>query len=100
MTLKKAKLLVLCLLVLGALVGIVALFVFEDGSEGLDVCTKIAAGLLIAGILACGIWCRCPYCGKRLFRNVFRLKVCPSCNRDLETGEISPVPQKKNRWGF
>lgn len=32
-------------------------------------------------------YCRCPYCGKRIFLGVLKIKNCPACRRNLETGK-------------
>jgi len=32
-------------------------------------------------------YCRCPHCGKRIFLGVLKVKTCPACHRDLETGK-------------
>ena len=31
-------------------------------------------------------YCRCPHCGKRIFLGVLKVKTCPACHRDLESG--------------
>ena len=99
MTLKKARLVVLGLLILGIIVGILGLLIFDDGTQGLKACTTAATVLLIAALMACGLWCRCPHCKKRLFRDVLKMKVCPGCSRDFETGEKKELP-KKSFWKF
>ena len=32
-------------------------------------------------------YCRCPYCGKHILVGVLKVKVCPACRRNLETGK-------------
>ena len=31
--------------------------------------------------------CRCPYCGKRIFLGVLKVRTCPACHRDLINGK-------------
>ena len=32
-------------------------------------------------------YCRCPYCGKRIFLGVLKVRTCPACHRDLINGK-------------
>ncbi len=32
-------------------------------------------------------YCRCPFCGKHIMMGALRVKVCPACNRNLQTGK-------------
>lgn len=32
-------------------------------------------------------YCRCPYCGKHILVGVLKVKACPACRRNLETGK-------------
>ena len=41
------------------------------------------------------IFCKCPYCGKRILLGMFKLKRCPKCHRDLATGERNSKGNKK-----
>ena len=48
----------------------------------------LTAFALIAALL--GViykYCRCPYCGKRIFAGVLAVKSCPKCRRNLTTGK-------------
>ena len=49
--------------------------------------------LIIIAVVLVLMYCRCPYCGKRIFFGVSRVKYCPDCRRDLETGK--KVSKKK-----
>ena len=42
---------------------------------------------LIAAVVIIYRYCRCPYCGKRIFGGVLVAKSCPSCRRNLITGK-------------
>ena len=48
----------------------------------------IAAFAIVAVLLAVIYkYCRCPYCGKRIFAGVLAVKSCPNCRRNLITGK-------------
>ena len=32
-------------------------------------------------------YCRCPYCGRRIFMGVLKVRTCPACHRDLINGK-------------
>lgn len=49
--------------------------------------------LIIIAVVLVVLYCRCPYCGKRIFFGVAKVKYCPDCRRDLETGK--KVSKKK-----
>ena len=86
MKLERTRLVVKGLLVAGILVCVVALFVQSANAT-------LAAYLTILGV-ACVVLClffvitcmKCPYCGKRIFKNCLVVKVCPHCRRNLVSG--------------
>ena len=46
----------------------------------------VAIALAVLGALCLILFCRCPYCGAHLFKGLYKMKFCPSCRRDFETG--------------
>ena len=95
MNFKRAKQMVLFLLVIGILVCIFGVLMFEDGDTGLEVCIAIAFVMIIMSLMICGVWCKCPYCNKRLFYKLMRLKACPKCGRDFDSGKKVVKVKKK-----
>lgn len=49
--------------------------------------------LILIAVIIVYTYCRCPYCGKRIFFGVAKVKYCPACRRDLESGK--KVSKKK-----
>jgi uncharacterized protein with PIN domain len=84
------------LLIVMAVASIVLAYaLFLEGDPMRD--RMISVGAIFTALTAANVYffCRCPYCGKVLFANLFRMKVCPKCNRDLATG--SKMKGKKKR---
>jgi len=46
---------------------------------GVVLCAIAAGFFIITGL-------KCPYCGKRIIKNMLQYKNCPHCGRNLETG--------------
>ena len=42
--------------------------------------------LMVLSLICLFAFCRCPWCGKRITSGLMQIKVCPHCNRNLETG--------------
>lgn len=51
------------------------------------VLTAAALLLLITALIISLTFCRCPYCGKRIFFGAARVEYCPNCRRNLVTGK-------------
>lgn len=64
------------------------------GGESADYYVMAAISLMLISMGALFLWCRCPWCGKVIVKDLFRAKVCPSCRRDLITGK-----KKKGKGG-
>ncbi len=45
-----------------------------------------AIALAVLGGASLLLFCRCPFCGAHLIRNLYKLKACPVCRRDFVTG--------------
>jgi len=51
------------------------------------VLTILAMLMLTASIIVTLVFCKCPYCGKRIFFGASSVAYCPNCRRNLETGK-------------
>ena len=73
-------------LVAGVLLCVVALFI-QKSMPGLGMLLTLSG---VACVMVCLLVVitvmKCPYCGKRIFRNCLVVKVCPHCRRDLASG--------------
>jgi DNA-directed RNA polymerase subunit RPC12/RpoP len=49
--------------------------------------TAAALLLLSAALIVTLTFCKCPYCGKRIFVGAARTVYCPNCRRNLVTGK-------------
>lgn len=86
MKFETARKVTMALLVITCVLCLLALVITQEGSSARDITSYIALGTAVLGIICLFSFCKCPYCGKRLFRNMANIKVCPACHRDLETG--------------
>ena len=62
--------------------------------------TLTAAALLMlsAALIVTIVFCKCPYCGKRIFFGAATVVYCPNCHRNLETGKkVSPKKARTTR---
>lgn len=86
MDLKTAKTLTIASMILSVVCAFVGLVGYSGAEQG-RIYFAVAAFALMALALICLFgFCRCPWCGKSLSSGLMKLKVCPHCNRDLETG--------------
>lgn len=84
---ERGRRIVLVLLVLAISFGAAALLFAEEDSNQ-QVCLILAAFGCVAGVVISSLlFCRCPYCGKRIVSGVLVVKVCPKCKRSLATGK-------------
>lgn len=49
--------------------------------------TAAALLCLAAALIVTLTFCKCPYCGKRIFMGAARAVYCPKCRRNIETGK-------------
>ncbi len=66
---------------------VIGLAAFEQGSREMATAALMAVVMLFLSVCVAFKWCRCPWCGQTIFRGLFSKKVCPACNRDLNTGK-------------
>lgn len=86
MNLKTAKHMTVVCMVLSVVCALVALLGYSEASTARAYLTMAAFLFMVISLVVLYGFCRCPWCGKRLSSGVLRMKVCPHCNRDLETG--------------
>lgn len=85
MKFETAKNTTLGLLLSGLAIGVLGIFLCEEGSAMYNLTIVATLVLLAGGCLVGAIWARCPYCGKHLFVNMLKHKTCPKCRRALTT---------------
>ena len=87
-TAKKTVMILMFLSVGACVVGLLV------GSENAGIYLLAAIFLMTLSMGALLLWCRCPWCGKAIFKNLYSVKVCPGCRRELTTGK-----KKKGKGG-
>lgn len=90
-TVKKVTTAGLAITVALCIVGILA------GQSDAQLSSYLTYGALVVMLFTVAIvfkWARCPWCGTLIIRNLFSVKVCPFCNKDLVTGK-----KKKGKGG-
>lgn len=94
MSFKSAKKTVAVLIALSVVGCITGLVFFESSSQESSIIALASVILLTLAISVAFKWGRCPWCGKLLISGMYSKKICPACNRDLETGK-----KKKGKGG-
>lgn len=95
MDLKTAKTLTLVSMIMSVICAFIGLVGYSSVEQGRVYFAVAAIVLMALSLLCLFAFCRCPWCGHRLSSGLMKLKVCPHCNRDLETG--LRVKSKKKR---
>ena len=75
------------LLILVIILGLASALLVPSGSTYQTILIVTAFALIAATLVVIYKFCRCPYCGKRIFGGVLAVKSCPSCRRNLTTGK-------------
>jgi len=87
-----AKTLIICSMVmciLGLFLTDESYLMFREGlTIGAFLCLLIALFVILT-------YCKCPYCGKRIFFGATKVVYCPNCRRNLETGK--KVSKRKSK---
>jgi DNA-directed RNA polymerase subunit RPC12/RpoP len=88
------KTLVICSVVFCA----VGLFLGASNAPLRLTLTAAALLMLSAALIVTIVFCKCPYCGKRIFFGAATVVYCPNCHRNLETGKkVSPKKARTTR---
>ncbi len=87
MKFETAKNLVKGLLAAGLGCSVLALFMGQVGSQMTGMYLTMASlGCMLMCVFFVITGLKCPWCGRRIIRRCFTLKVCPHCRRNLATG--------------
>ena len=86
MDLKTAKTLTIVSMVLSVACAVIGLVGYSPENPARTYLAVVAFALMALALIFLLVFCRCPWCGKRISSGLMKLKVCPHCNRDLETG--------------
>lgn len=62
-------------------------FLTPPGSVIQLIMVALTTVIIISNFYIIYKYCRCPFCGKHIMMGAFRVKVCPACNRNLQTGK-------------
>ncbi len=95
MTFKQAKIVTLTLILLAVALCVVGLVGFEKGSATRDQLGYIAAGAFAVGLVVMFLWCKCPHCGRRIFRGALLAVKCPGCGKALDPKYAKRLGEKK-----
>ncbi len=94
MSFKTVKKVAIAGLVLSLAMCLIGVFGMEPGSEQAGSMAIWAVVVLLFTMAVVLKWSRCPWCGELIIVKLFKLKECPHCGRDLETGK-----KKKGKGG-
>lgn len=56
--------------------------------------TLVSIACFVLSFVVVSLFCKCPYCGKRIYLGLFKVTHCPHCRRNLVTGA-----RKKGKGG-
>lgn len=87
------------LILLGAILFTVSATLLE-GTVWQEPLMYLCLALLVIAIFVIFLYCRCPYCGHVVFKNLIGAKCCPDCGQPLLPGQFNtsaskPVSRKK-----
>ncbi len=75
-------------LIIGSAVLCVLGLIIDKELSGIKMLVTLGALLLlVSAFIIVMVFCKCPYCGKRIFRGASSVVYCPNCRRNLETGK-------------
>ncbi len=82
----RAKNLVKLLLAFCVVLCVIGIVTAETGSMT-PVYASIASFVcFVLSFVVVAVYCKCPYCGKRVYLGLFKATHCPHCRRNFETG--------------
>ena len=86
MELKTAKTLTMLSIVMSVICALIGLIGYGPENPARTYFAVAAILLMVQSLICLFVFCRCPWCGKRITSGLMQIKVCPHCNRNLETG--------------
>ena len=86
MELKTAKTLTMLSIVMSVICALIGLIGYGPENPARTYFAVAASLLMVLSLICLFAFCRCPWCGKRITSGLMQIKVCPHCNRNLETG--------------
>ena len=86
MELKTAKTLTMLSIVMSVICALIGLIGYGPENPARTYFAVAAILLMVMSLICLFAFCRCPWCGKRITSGLMQIKVCPHCNRNLETG--------------
>ncbi len=92
MNFKRARTLAVILLLIAAFMGCAGSILIPTIGNKVAIISVI---YIVAAVVVWIIWCRCPHCGKRIFRRFLVAVQCPRCKGELYEGSIQPPKRRK-----
>lgn len=75
------------MVIISVVLALASLLLFPAGSVNKLITVIASIVCFISTIVIIYKFCRCPYCGKRIFMGVLVVTHCPACKRNLKTGK-------------
>lgn len=75
------------MVIISVVLALASLLLFPEGSVNKLITVIASIVCFISTIVIIYKFCRCPYCGKRIFMGVLVVTHCPACKRNLKTGK-------------
>ena len=86
MNFERARRVVMALLVCGLVLSIAGAMFTVEGDPVRTTLVAVSLACIAAAVVFTLTFCRCPSCGKLIIVGMLKVKVCPSCHRDINTG--------------
>ena len=77
------------LVIFSVIFAVASLVLFPSGSAKQLILMAASIICFVSTIVVIHKFCRCPYCGKRIYAGVLVVTHCPACKRNLKTGKKS-----------
>ncbi len=75
--------------IISVLLALAGMLLFPADSLNRIIFMLASLACFVATVVIIYKYCRCPYCGKRIFMGVLVVTHCPACRRNLKTGKKS-----------
>ena len=83
MDFERARKLVSTIMVLCLILCVLSVVTLTNYSEESMLCSYLILALVVVGGFIWAKYCKCPHCGKRLFRKMASIQKCPHCGKPL-----------------
>ena len=83
---KTARRLVMIFMAVSFVLAIGGIVFVRPGTQASIYVVLLSFIMMVLALMILIVFCRCPWCGKRITSGLMKIEVCPHCRRDIDTG--------------